>query len=168
MFAAGPGATVLSRVLDHNFRTYLPFDLLVKADRMSMAHGLELRSPFLDTELIEYVSRLPASYLRRATQTKRILRSAFRDLLPAEIRRRGKMGFAVPLGSWFRGELKSFLYDHLTRHAKISEYLDEAAVQLLVDQHSSGYADHGQKLWLLLTLEVWLRSRGRDRCSGEA
>jgi asparagine synthase (glutamine-hydrolysing) len=157
-FAETDGATTLSRVLEHNFRTYLPYDLLVKADRTSMAHGLELRAPFLDTALVEYAASLPPGYLRRGTQTKRILKHAFRDLLPPEIRRRGKMGFGIPLGTWFRESLRSYLYDHLGPAARVYDYLDRGAVAALLDEHARGAADHGHRLWALLTLEIWLRA----------
>ena len=160
IFASSRDRGVLARVLDHNFRTYLPFDLLVKADRTSMAHGLETRSPFLDTALTDYVARLPASYLR-STVTKRILKHAFRDLLPESIRRRGKMGFGVPLGVWFRGSLNERLHDYLGSGARLRQWLDADAVATLVREHDAKIADHSQKLWLLLTLEIWLRARER-------
>ncbi len=159
MWGRATGSTTLARVLEHNFRTYLPFDLLIKADRVSMAHGLELRSPFLDTELIEYASSLPASYLRRGRTTKRILKHAFFDLLPEPIRNRGKMGFGVPLGTWFRNDLRAYLHDHLGTSARLFEYLDPRAVQSLLDEHQRGAADHGLRIWMLLTLEIWLRLR---------
>lgn len=151
----------LAQVLEHNFRTYLPDDLLVKADRTSMAHGLELRAPLLDTALIEYAAGVPPAYLRRGTQTKRVLKHAFRDLVPAQILRRGKMGFGVPLGTWFRGGLRDYLVDHLGPGARVDAYLDRPAVSRLLDQHSRGREDHGHRLWVLLTLEVWLRSLAR-------
>ena len=81
-------ATPLSRALHYNFLSYLPYDLMIKADRASMLHGLELRSPFLDTALIEYVARLPDSMKRRGLATKWILRRAFADMLPEAILRR--------------------------------------------------------------------------------
>jgi asparagine synthase (glutamine-hydrolysing) len=158
VFALGKGQTLLARILEHNFRTYLPFDLLVKADRTSMAHGLELRSPFLDTALIEYATALPPPYLRRGVETKVVLKHAFRDILPREIRARGKMGFGVPLGTWFRGELRSYLRDRLGPGARIDAYLDRRAVDRLLDEHDGQLADHGHRLWALLTLEIWLRS----------
>ncbi len=146
-------------MLEHNFRSYLPYDLLVKADRSSMAHGLEALSPFLDTALIEYAETLPADYLRRGRDTKVILKHAFADLLPPEIRTRGKMGFGVPLGTWFRGDLRGYLHDYLAAPgARIFDYLDRPAVTLLLDEHERRARDHGQKLWALLTLEIWLRS----------
>ncbi len=108
----------------HNFHTYLPQDLLVKVDRTSMAHALETRSPFLDTALIEYVAGLPDSYKLRGRTTKYILRKAFADLLPPAIQSRGKMGFGLPLGTWFRKELRGYLRDLLLApEARIRDYL---------------------------------------------
>jgi asparagine synthase (glutamine-hydrolysing) len=158
LFAAARGHTILSRVLEHNFVSYLPFDLLVKADRSSMAHGLEARSPFLDTALVEYAATLPPRYLRRGRDTKIVLKHAFADLLPEAITRRGKMGFGVPLGAWFRTDLRAYLRDRLADGARLYEYVDRAAVARLLDEHDRGARDHGQKLWALLALEVWLRS----------
>ena len=157
VFEHSRGNPTLARVLDHNFETYLPYDLLVKADRASMAHGLEVRSPFLDTALVDYVARLPASYLR-GTETKRVLKHAFRELLPPAIRRRHKMGFGVPLGTWFRGDLHAQLHDYLGPNARLGRWLDSDAVAALLAEHDARKADHGHKLWLLLTLEVWLRA----------
>jgi asparagine synthase (glutamine-hydrolysing) len=91
----------LAQALCLNFRSYLPYDLLVKADRAAMLHSLELRSPFLDTALVEYVTALPDAMKRRGLRTKRILREGFKDLIPPAIQRRGKMGFGAPLGQWF-------------------------------------------------------------------
>jgi asparagine synthase (glutamine-hydrolysing) len=158
---ASRGGSTLGRVLDHNFETYLPYDLLVKADRSSMAHALETRSPFLDTALVEYAARLPDRYKRRGTTTKWILRRAFSDLLPPEINARGKMGFGIPLGAWFRGDLKDYLQDRLSSTASLYQYLDRAFVETMLAEHFAGRADHGHRLWLLLTLEVWLRSLAR-------
>jgi asparagine synthase (glutamine-hydrolysing) len=168
LFAAAEGRTTLSRVLEHNFASYLPYDLLVKADRTSMAHGLELRSPFLDTALVEYAASLPPGYLRRGTQTKRILKHAFRELLPREILHRGKMGFGIPLGTWFRGSLREYLNDHLGKGARLDEYLDRAAVDRILGEHLQGVSDHGHKLWALLTLEIWLRMQASQRLAHAA
>ncbi len=158
VFSAANGASALSRILDHNFKTYLPYDLLVKADRASMIHSLEVRSPFLDTALVEYVARLPDSLKRRGTSMKWILKRACRDLLPDEILRRGKMGFGVPLGAWFRGDLKSYLLDRLGPTAEIHEWINRKFVERLLEQHFAGRADFGHRIWLLLTFEIWLRS----------
>jgi asparagine synthase (glutamine-hydrolysing) len=150
--------STLSKVLYVNFMTYLPEDLLVKADRSTMAHGLEGRSPFLDHRLAEYAAALPDQYKFRRGTTKYVLRTAFADLLPAEILRRGKRGFGVPLGAWFRGELRDYVQDLLLSPSALSrEYLEPSFVARTVREHVEGDRDHGNRLWLLLTFEVWLR-----------
>jgi asparagine synthase (glutamine-hydrolysing) len=154
--------TTLATILRYNFESYLPYDLLVKADRSSMAHSLELRSPFLDTALIEYVAALPDGMKRRGWQKKWILRQAFSHLLPPEIMRRSKMGFSVPLGAWFRGDLRSYLRDQLAPGARLFDYVRQPYVARLLAEHESGRADHGQRLWLLLTLQVWLTQLTRQ------
>jgi asparagine synthase (glutamine-hydrolysing) len=156
--AGTENATVLSRVLAHNFETYLPGDLLLKADRASMMHSLEVRSPFLDTALIELAARLPDSMRRRGTTTKWILKRAYRDVLPEEIMNRSKMGFGVPLGTWLRGDLKPFLMDHLAEGAALYDWVEPKVVRRLLAEHLSGKVDHGHRLWLLMTLQIWLRS----------
>jgi asparagine synthase (glutamine-hydrolysing) len=163
------GASVMARILEHNFRTYLPYDLMVKSDRCAMAHALEARAPLLDTALVEYAATLPASYLRRGRDTKRIFKHAFADLLPPAIRARGKMGFGVPLGAWFRNDLGDYLRDHLGDGARLWQWLERARVRQLLDEHQRGARDHGQKLWALLTLEIWLRQlAGNARAAAAA
>ncbi len=152
------GATPLSRVLDLNWHTYLCDDLLVKADRSSMMHSLELRSPFLDTELVEYVAKLPDAYKRRGTERKWILRRAFADLVPDEVFTRKKMGFGLPLGAWFRGPLRAYLEEQLKGSAALYRYVRRDFVDGLLRAHFAGGSDHGHMLWQLLTLQVWLRS----------
>jgi asparagine synthase (glutamine-hydrolysing) len=150
--------TTLGKLLHVNFTTYLPGDLLVKMDRCSMATSLEARSPFLDAALIEYVTGLPDTFKLHGNQTKVILREAFRDLIPEAIMTRGKMGFAVPLGAWFRGELREMLKDHLLdRRARYTAYLNAAMVHRLVETHLAGHVDLGSKLWTILCFERWLR-----------
>jgi len=155
--AHGEGASPLARILDQNFESYLPGDLLVKADRSSMMHGLEVRSPLLDQKLVEFAARLPDGLKRRRTTTKWILRKAFSDVLPPSINRRGKMGFGVPLGAWFRGALREPLRDATAPSSPIYDYCDRSFVSRLVADHLSGKADHGHRLWLLLTFAIWLR-----------
>jgi asparagine synthase (glutamine-hydrolysing) len=155
------GGSVLSLVLGYNFESYLPEDLLVKADRCSMSHSLELRSPFLDTALIEYVARLPDNLLRRGRTTKWLLRKTFEDLVPLEIQTRSKMGFGMPLNTWFRGTLRDYIRDMLAEGARCYELVDRRYVDGVLRQHMAGTADHGFLLWVLLTLEVWLRKMQR-------
>ena len=151
-------ASLLTRLLYVNLKTYLLDDLLVKMDRCSMAHALETRSPFLDRELMEYVFSLPDGMKLRGGRTKVMLRRAFSDLLPKEILTRGKMGFGVPLQAWFRTDLRDYLQEMLLApSAKLRAYVNQAYVRQLCEDDLSGRADHSHKLWTLLTFEVWLR-----------
>jgi asparagine synthase (glutamine-hydrolysing) len=158
---AHTGESALSRTMALNFETYLPEDLLVKADRTSMAHGLELRSPFLDTALVEFAAGLPDRFRHRGRTLKWILKRAFPDLLPPVIARRGKWGFGVPLPLWFRTHWKRFFEARvLAQDARLMEHLRRDPVEGLWREHQSGQVDHGHALWALLTLETWLRRRG--------
>jgi asparagine synthase (glutamine-hydrolysing) len=155
---ASAGAKTLDRLLDLNLRTYLLDDLLVKADRMSMAHGLEVRSPFLDTRLVDLALRLPPELKVGHFSLKRVLKSAVEDLLPPEIIRRRKRGFGVPLDRWFREDLRSYLEATLgSSEARVRRHLVPSSVDRLIAEHLSGHRDNGQALWMLLTLEVFLR-----------
>ena len=155
----GEGLSTLSRLLQVNFNTYLLNDLLVKMDRCAMANSLEARSPFLDTALIEYVATLPDSMKLARGRTKVILREAFTDLIPPEIQRRGKMGFGIPFGQWFRGALREQVNDLLLgADARYQDYLATSYVHRLVARHHAGEADLGLQLWALLCFEIWLRA----------
>lgn len=157
---AAQGMSPLSRLLYCNYKDYLVNDLHVKMDRCSMAHGLEARSPFLDTQLIEYVSTLPDQYKMDGGRTKVVLRDAYRDLLPQEIYRRGKMGFGVPLASWFRGNLQQFLSDTFNSPtAQVYEFLERAPVVRVVNDFQQGKQEGVDALWTLLTFEVWLQQQ---------
>jgi asparagine synthase (glutamine-hydrolysing) len=152
------GRSTLGQVLHANFTSYLADDLLVKTDRCTMANSLEARAPFLDRELVEYVAALPDDLKLHGRRTKAILRDAFRDLLPPPIRSRGKMGFGVPLGTWFRGELKDYMRDLLLAPgARYRGVLSRPYVEQLVSRHLSGAANLGQQLWTIMCFELWLR-----------
>ena len=158
-----PEASLLNQLLYYNIKTYLLEDLLVKADRMSMAHGLEVRSPFLDTDLLDFAMRLPARMKLRGWRSKYILKKAFSDLLPQTILNRPKHGFGVPLGAWFRHELDGYVRDTLlATDSRVSSYLAPEGIRQLVQEHASGRVDHGHQLWSLLTLEIWLRQIARE------
>lgn len=147
----------LDRLLDLNLRTYLLDDLLVKADRMSMAHGLEVRSPFLDADLADYAITLAPRLKLRGLSFKRVLKHAVRDDLPEAVIRRGKRGFGVPLDRWFREDLARHVAQTLgSRHAHIRRHVDGDAVDALIAEHRGGRRNRGGALWTLLTLEVFL------------
>ncbi len=152
-------ASPLTQLLYINFKTYLPDDLLIKMDRMAMANSLESRSPFLDTGLIEYAFTLPDKLKLNFIKAKYVLKHTFKDILPRQIQHRRKMGFGVPLGAWFRGRLKDYAAGYLNSDtSEVYNYLNREAVNRLYEEHQKGMADHGLKLWLILTLELWLRT----------
>ncbi len=152
------GRSPLGQLLLANFSSYLPDDLLVKVDRCTMANSLEARAPFLDRELMEYVATLPDHYKLDGARSKAILRDAFADLIPADVDRRPKAGFGVPLDAWFRGELRGYLHDLLlSPDARYRDYLDAAVVHDAVARHDAGRANEGQRLWALITFERWLQ-----------
>ena len=139
-------------------RSYLPYDLLVKVDIAAMASSLEGRSPFLDHEVMELAAGLPASMKLKGRSGKHILKETFKDLLPAENVERRKMGFGVPVGAWFRGPLKDFLHESLLAQDALSrDYFKHDSLEAYVGEHLEGRADHGQRLWSLLMLEMWHR-----------
>jgi asparagine synthase (glutamine-hydrolysing) len=142
-----------------DIETYLPGDLLLKADIASMAHSLELRSPLLDREVLELGISLPDRLKARGRRGKQALRRAFAAELPPTVAGRQKRGFALPLSSWFRGELRGLAADLLLdERARARGQIRPAAVKRLLDEHVSGRADHGHRLWTLLMLELWQRT----------
>jgi asparagine synthase (glutamine-hydrolysing) len=161
-YSAAVGLPVLDRILYTNLRTYLPDDLAVKSDRSSMAHSLELRMPFLDTALIDRLARIRGRDKVGLRQVKPLLRGAFGALLPAEIWRRPKHGFGVPVDAWFRRELKPLVEDELLAPgARLHAFLDGPAVRRMWSEHQNGTVRHGPRLWTLLTIEHWLRDLER-------
>ncbi len=138
--------------------TYLPCDLMTKVDMASMSHGLECRQPMLDHRLVELAIQMPIQLKMNRSYGKRVLWQAHRHLLPPAIGKRSKMGFGVPLGHWFRHELRDMLHDVLLGPDRRTEtLLDIHSVTRLMEQHDSGRFDHGYRLWALLVLELWMR-----------
>ncbi len=147
---------LLSRMLYADVSTYL-HELLMKQDQMSMAASIESRVPFLDHPFTEWVARLPQRMKLRGATTKWILREAMRDRLPREILSRGKMGFPVPVGSWLRGRWQPLLDEYvLSPRASERRLFDAPAVDTLAREHLAGI-NHSERLWALLTFEVWAR-----------
>ena len=146
-------ATALDRV------TYLPEDLLTKVDRASMLNSLEVRSPFMDHNLVQFASTLNGDQLIGGGG-KRTLRETFADDLPAEVFTRRKMGFAVPVGQWFRQSLRDLLRDALLSESSFAgAHFDQAYLLNLLDDHDRGTVDHSQRLYALLMLELWWHGR---------
>jgi asparagine synthase (glutamine-hydrolysing) len=149
------GRDVVRAALAVDRVTYLPQDLLTKVDRASMLHALEVRSPFMDPDVVTFAAGLTTDQLLRGGP-KRMLREAFAADLPDFVFIRRKMGFAVPLGDWFRGELRPMLRDHLFAADSFArQHFDMATVERLVEEHEQSRVDHSQRLYALLMLELW-------------
>ena len=147
---------VLDRLLNTDVHGYLPNDLLVKVDITSMANSLEVRSPFLDHKLMEFAAKLPAEYKLRGSTKKYILKKAIGDLLPSENVHRRKMGFGVPVGKWFREELREFLKETLLSQSLLKrEYFKPEVIKSMVKDHINKRKDYSFQLWSLLMLELW-------------
>ncbi|HEX8722378.1 MAG TPA: asparagine synthase (glutamine-hydrolyzing) [Pyrinomonadaceae bacterium] len=155
-FARANGAGVVDAALLADTMTYLPNDLLVKVDIASMAVSLEARSPFLDHHVIEFAASLPERLKVRGMTTKYILKKVLGKLLPQENLTRSKMGFGVPIGHWFRGEMQGFLREHLlSGRAAGRGLVRPEAVRRMVELHTRGERDFTHQLWTLLMLELW-------------
>jgi asparagine synthase (glutamine-hydrolysing) len=150
------GWPALSRFMQVDQQTYLTDAMLVKVDRASMAAGLEIRVPLLDQRVVEYASRIPENYLYRKGGGKVILRRLLSRFVPAALFERPKMGFAIPVSSWLRGELKPMLLDYLAEgRLKREGFFDVSLIAATVSDHLSGRADHPHRLWSLLMWEMW-------------
>jgi asparagine synthase (glutamine-hydrolysing) len=155
-YAETAGAEPLARFQDVDLGIYLVDDLLVKTDRSSMAHSLELRVPFLDQRVAEFAFGLATPLKVRGTAKKRLLRSALAPLLPREILQAPKQGFSIPLAGWLRGPLESFARETLSPATLERQgCLDPAAVTPLIDAHCAGKEDLSRQLWGLMAFTLW-------------
>jgi asparagine synthase (glutamine-hydrolysing) len=146
----------LNRTLFLDLETLLPDQVLAFVDRLSMAHSVEVRPPFLDHRLVQFVADLPGSFKIKAGRVKHILKEAVRDLLPAELLARPKEGFIMPVNEWLIGSLKDYVQatlapDRLARHGLFRA----GAIQQLLDAHYCRTANHGSRIWNLLMLQLW-------------
>ncbi len=144
-----------TRMIYTDLKTYLPDDILVKVDRMSMANSLEVRAPFLDYRIIELAASLPSSFKIVGSNKKIILREIFSKLLPETILNRRKQGFSVPLDRWFRHELKEYAQKNLLSYAALGDLLSISSLENIWTEHQSAYKEHGILLWSLLMLSLW-------------
>ena len=157
-FRRANGSGVLDAAMLTDQMTYLPNDLLVKVDIASMANSLEARSPFLDHKVIEFAASLPEGLKMRRFETKSLLKKVASRLVPREVIYRRKMGFGVPIGRWFRGEMKDFVRDVLLSPKSLSRgIVKPAVIEKYVNEHTEGIRDNSFQLWTLLMLELWFR-----------
>lgn len=149
-------AAPLNRALFADLKLFLPSNLLTLTDRMSMAHSLEVRVPFLDHHLLEFAARIPPGLKLRGMERKHILKQAVKDLLPPDFLTRRKMGFSLPLTVWFRHELRPYVEDVLSeraiREAGVFHY---PAVRAILDDHFSRRANYDGQIWALITFTTW-------------
>lgn len=156
-------APPLARAFHVYVRQFMLDDILVKVDRCSMLHSLEVRAPFLDRDVAEFAARLPVSLRLRGFKRKYLLKKAFAGLLPPEILHRNKRGFQIPVAAWLRGKLKPLMEELLGEGALRAQGLFEpTAVRRLMEAHCSGRADLRKPLWTLMVLELWLRANPAD------
>lgn len=160
------GLDPLSRMLYVDLKGWLVDDLLIKADKMTMASSVELRVPFLDHRVIEFAATIPSSMKLRGGDVKWVLKEAMRSRLPQQIATREKIGFPTPLAAMFRGHLSGYLRDVLlSRQSRERGYFDAAETERLLIEHAEGVRDHHKTLWQLVVLEEWHR-RFIDRVPG--
>ena len=147
---------LLDRMLYTDFVTRLPEHSLVLTDRMTMAHGLEARSPFLDHELVEFMAKVPANIKVQNNQPKHLMRKLAADYLPAPILNREKQGFMLPIAYWFRTDLFPLVSHTLENSHFVKDgWFRKETIQRLLSEHRSNRHDHHVRLWMLLNLELW-------------
>lgn len=152
----------LDEIIYVYLRTYLPDDILFKVDRASMYASLEVRSPFLDVEVVEFINSLPVDLKRRGANGKYLLKRLMRGKLPDAIIDRPKKGFGLPMSAWLRGALKPLCEDLLDpRRIRQEGYFNPPYVERLKREHMTGRANHRKLLWTLMVFQLWLRQRAQ-------
>jgi len=158
LFARAPDSDALAQMLYVDFKSWLPDDLLIKADRMTMANAVELRVPFLDHRVVEYAATIPSGMKQCRGTVKWILKRALRGRLPRAILTRSKVGFPTPLARMFRGPLADYVQDLLlSRRCLERGYFERSAIETVLQAHRAGAVDHHDTLWRLIVLEEWHR-----------
>ncbi|MEZ5591629.1 MAG: asparagine synthase (glutamine-hydrolyzing) [Gammaproteobacteria bacterium] len=161
-YAGSDAPDALGRSQDADIHFYMTDDVLVKVDRMSMAHSLEVRSPLLDYRILEFAARLPGNLKIDAGKGKLLLRKLASRRLPAELENRPKLGFSIPAAAWLRNELKPVMEQELfDRSSPIAGILEENRVRSLWKEHLDGSRDHSVFLWAVMTLGLWQRGVGK-------
>jgi asparagine synthase (glutamine-hydrolysing) len=150
----------LKRMLYADLKIWLPDNLLLRGDQMTMAASIEERVPFLDHKMVELAARIPVRLLTQGFRTKVLLRQALKPYLPEETLRRRKVGFTVPVSQWFRKTLNSFVADLLlSPDARSRDYFNPANMENFVREHFDGVRDRQKQIWALVNFELWIRGR---------
>jgi asparagine synthase (glutamine-hydrolysing) len=155
-----PELDLLNRALFVDLKMYLPDDLLTLTDRMSMAHSLEIRVPFLDYAVLEFMAKVPPEYKIRGFSKKHFLKHAFRGILPENITKRRKQGFSVPLALWFRSDLKNFVEGTLSKtRVERTGFLKYEGIASILDEHFTFKRNNHARIWALLVFVLWHEAR---------
>jgi asparagine synthase (glutamine-hydrolysing) len=155
-YADNSANDMLDKIFYLDMKTYLADDLLMMGDKMSMAHSLEMRVPFCDHKLIEFVATIPTEFKLKGFKLKSLLKESLAELLPVEILQRRKQGFMVPLSKWFQNELKDFTMDLLSEERiKNRGYFRPDFIKWLLRQHYGGKQDFADQIYALISLELW-------------
>ena len=153
------GLDPLSRLLYVDLKTWLANDMLVKVDRMSMANGLEIRSPLLDQRIIEFAATVPSGLKYRGRTSKYLLKRYLETRVPRSVIYRPKQGFEIPLAAWLRGELRALADDLLFSPRSLARgYVRADHLRQLWDRHQKGIRNHAPEIWSLMMLELWSRT----------
>ena len=156
MYNKADGPDHLSKVLYTDIKTYMTGDILVKVDRMSMAHSLEVRAPILDYQVAEFAATVPSGQKFKDGEKKHLLKKVFTPFIPTHLLNRKKMGFNTPLDAWFRTELKALAEQYLfTAQPGLHDYFNVETIRHYWQQHQSGRYQHGTILWSMLMFQLW-------------
>ena len=148
--------TELKKMSYVDFKSWLPDDLLVKADKMTMAASLELRVPFLDHKIVEYAANLPDQFRLNGNQGKYLLKKFAENIIPNEIIYRKKKGFPVPIAQWFKGELYDKTREILLDEKSLNRgYFNKGYIENILNRHKNGKEDLSRRIFSLLNLELW-------------
>ncbi|GIW54484.1 MAG: hypothetical protein KatS3mg082_0888 [Nitrospiraceae bacterium] len=158
-------AVRLDREIYVDLKFIMPESILMKVDKMSMAHALEVREPFLDYRLVEFCATIPADLKLEGFTTKSIFRSAMNGILPDQIRTRGKQGYSLPIKNWLRQELREYMTDLLSSSPLMKEAFNFTYIRQLIDEHQAYRANHNHILWALINLAVWHKLFLEDRAA---
>jgi len=157
-FEEYPGVSTLDKLVNSDFKYYLPGDILTKIDRASMANSLEIRSPLLDVNVVNWGVSLPNKYRIKGFETKHILKDVARSLVPYDLIDRPKMGFGIPRAEWLRTEMKEIMMDTLTDETfKSRGWFNQNEVEKIINSHLEGH-DRDSIIWPILMLELWART----------
>jgi asparagine synthase (glutamine-hydrolysing) len=147
----------LDREVYIDLKLTMPDSVLMKVDKMSMAHALEVRVPFLDYEFVEFCATIPGPLKLAGFKTKAIFREAMAGLLPPRILYRGKQGYSLPIKNWLREDLREYMIEVLTSSRLVAEMFDAGRVRRLIEEHLAYRANHNHILWALMNVAIWYR-----------